>query len=65
MALSAGIHPKIVQERLGHSGVAITLDTYSHVIESLHGDAANLVASLIASAPVRTPSANVGGGGDE
>jgi integrase len=61
MALSAGIHPKIVQERLGHSGVAITLDTYSHVTESLHGDAANLVAS----APVSTPLPNVGGGGDE
>ena len=28
-----GIHPKIVQERLGHTTVAMTLDTYSHVTE--------------------------------
>ena len=29
--LKQGIHPKIVQERLGHSTIAVTLDTYSHV----------------------------------
>ena len=61
MALSAGIHPKIVQERLGHSGIAITLDTYSHVTEGLHGDAANLIAGLIVSKRL----ANARGGDDE
>jgi hypothetical protein len=30
--LQAGIHPKVVSERLGHSTIAITLDTYSHAI---------------------------------
>ena len=35
-----GIHPKVVQERLGHSTIMMTLDTYSHVIPSLQGDAA-------------------------
>ncbi|MDP2932071.1 MAG: site-specific integrase, partial [Chloroflexota bacterium] len=30
--LSQGVHPKVVSERLGHSSVAITLDTYSHVL---------------------------------
>ena len=29
--LKQGIHPKIVQERLGHTSIQITLDTYSHV----------------------------------
>jgi len=29
--LKAGIHPRIVQERLGHSTIAITLDTHSHI----------------------------------
>src|SRR3954453_11783969 len=29
--LKAGIHLKIVSERLGHSGIQITADTYSHV----------------------------------
>ena len=31
MALSAGVHPKVVQERLGHSSITVTLDVYSHV----------------------------------
>jgi len=30
--LAAGFHPKIAQERLGHSSVGITLDKYSHVL---------------------------------
>lgn len=33
--LKAGIHPKIVQERLGHSSISVTLDTYSHVLPNL------------------------------
>ena len=39
LLLTKGVHPKIVSELLGHSSVAITLDTYSHVIPGL-GDAA-------------------------
>jgi len=35
LMLVSGVHPKIVQERLGHSSVAITLDTYSHVLPGL------------------------------
>lgn len=30
LALRAGVHPRVVQERLGHANVSITLDTYSH-----------------------------------
>ncbi|MEV2909754.1 tyrosine-type recombinase/integrase [Paenibacillus larvae] len=33
--LKRGVHPKIVQERLGHSSISITLDTYSHVLPGL------------------------------
>ena len=47
LALSAGIHPKVVSERLGHASVTITLDTYSHAIPALQGTAAELVASLL------------------
>lgn len=50
MALSAGVHPKVVQERLGHANIGITLDTYSHVTGSLHDDAAERVAALFAEA---------------
>jgi integrase len=35
--LRAGKHPKYVQELLGHATIAITLDTYSHVIEGMEG----------------------------
>jgi len=40
LMLKQGIHPKIVQERLGHSTIAITLDTYSHVAPGLQEAAA-------------------------
>lgn len=38
--LRQGIHPKIVSERLGHSAIGITLDTYSHVLPGMQEDAA-------------------------
>jgi integrase len=47
LALSAGVHPKVVQERLGHATIAITLDTYSHVLPGMQEDAAAKVAALI------------------
>ena len=41
LMLKQGIHPKIVQERLGHSSIQITLDTYSHVAPGIQQAAAN------------------------
>ena len=35
LLLKAGIHPKIVQEKLGHSSIHVTLDTYPHVLPNL------------------------------
>lgn len=35
LLLQAGVHPKIVQERLGHSSINVTLDIYSHVLPNL------------------------------
>ena len=40
LMLVRGVHPKVVSERLGHAGIAITLDTYSHVIPTLQAEAA-------------------------
>ena len=40
LLLASGINPKIVQERLGHSSITLTLDTYSHVIPSLQDEVA-------------------------
>jgi len=40
LALTAGIHAKVVQELLGHSSITVTLDTYSHVTPGIHEAAA-------------------------
>lgn len=47
LALLAGIHPKVVSERLGHANIGITLNLYSHVTEGMDRDAADLVAQLL------------------
>jgi len=47
LALAAGIHPKVVSERLGHATVAITLDCYSHAIPALQEEAAERIAGLV------------------
>ena len=47
LALERGIHPRVVQERLGHSTIAITLGIYSHVSPTLHDEAAEVVAGLV------------------
>jgi integrase len=47
VALQAGIHPKVVSERLGHATVSITLDTYSHAIPAMQEEAAALIAHLV------------------
>ena len=47
LMLKAGIHPKIVQERLGHAIIQITLDTYSHVAPGLQEAAANRFDELV------------------
>ena len=36
--LQRGVHPKVVQDLLGHSTTALTLDTYSHVMPALHAE---------------------------
>ena len=43
LALKKGIHVKVVQERLGHSTVGITINTYSHTSPTLHAEAADLI----------------------
>jgi integrase len=50
LMLQQGIHPKVVQERLGHSKINITLDIYSHVLPSLQNEAAAKMDSLIGGA---------------
>ena len=48
--LAANVHPKIAQERLGHSNVSITLNTYSHVVPGMQQEAAAKVDAVIQAA---------------
>jgi integrase len=45
--LASGVHPKIAQERLGHSSVGITLDLYSHVLPGMQAEAVNRVDAML------------------
>lgn len=46
LLLKKGIHPKIVQERLGHSSITVTLDKYSHLVPGLQEKATGLINDL-------------------
>ncbi len=46
-SLAAGVNPKVVSKRLGHSSVAFTLDTYAHVIPGMQPDAAQMFIDLV------------------
>jgi len=56
LMLKRNVHPKIVSERLGHSRVALTLDTYSHVLPNMQTEAAAAVDAAFG-------GAQKGGGG--
>ncbi len=47
LLLSQGVHPKVVQERLGHAQISLTMDTYSHVLPSMQRDAAGRLDSML------------------
>jgi len=47
VALLAGVHPKVVSERHGHASTQITLDRYSHVLESMQVAAADAIGRFL------------------
>ncbi len=47
LALRAGVHPKVVSERLGHANVNITLQTDSHVLPDMQRDAADALDVIL------------------
>jgi integrase len=47
LALAAGVAPRVLADRLGHSTTAVTTDTYRHVLPDLDHDAARRVAGLV------------------
>lgn len=48
--LQEGVHAKVVSERLGHSNIGITLDTYSHVIPTMQAEAARTLDNALRTA---------------
>ena len=47
LLLCKGVHPKLVQELLGHSNVGIALDTYSHVLPGTGDEAAGAMEDAL------------------
>lgn len=47
--IMAGVNPKVVQQRLGHSDVNITLNTYTHVLPEMDIEAAELLDQIMLS----------------
>jgi integrase len=47
MLLAQWVHAKVISERLGHSNIKITLDTYSHVLPNMQEEAANQIDALL------------------
>lgn len=44
---SLGVHPKVIQEIMGHSQISVTMDTYSHVLPVMHGEAIEKLNELL------------------
>jgi integrase len=47
LPLIRGVHPKIVQEMLGHSTISITLDTYSHILPNMQKEAVKAMEDVL------------------
>lgn len=46
LLLQQGVNPKIVQERLGHSSIKVTMDTYSHVLSDVQRQAVDALQGI-------------------
>lgn len=53
LMLKEGINPKIVQERLGHADISLTLNIYSHVLPSMQDEAADKLDELVTLTPIQ------------
>ncbi|MDN5655594.1 MAG: site-specific integrase, partial [Kocuria sp.] len=51
LLLAQGVSPRVVMELLGHSAIAVTMNTYSHVIPALQDDSAQRMDALLSSHP--------------
>ncbi len=47
LLLAQGVHPRIVMEKLGHTTITLTMNTYSHVIPDLQREAATKMEAVL------------------
>jgi len=47
LMLSQGVNPKVAQERLGHTDIAVTMNTYSHVLSDMQSVAATAIEDAL------------------
>ncbi|MDH7578057.1 MAG: site-specific integrase [Bacillota bacterium] len=47
LLIKAGVHPKVISERLGHSNIGITMDLYGHLMQGMQKEAANRIDNII------------------
>jgi integrase len=47
LMIQQNIHPKVVQERLGHSDISLTLNTFSHLLPSIQDEVAGKLDDLM------------------
>lgn len=50
LLIAGGAHPKVIQQRLGHGSIAVTLDVYGHLFDGLDADAADAIDEARAAA---------------
>jgi integrase len=46
LLVSKGVNSKVVQERLGHSNISLTMDTYSHIMPGMQDEAATALDDI-------------------
>lgn len=47
LLMKHGVHPKVASERLGHTNITLTLQTYSHVLPQMQKEAASIFAAAV------------------
>jgi len=64
MLVRQGVHPKVVQERLGHANVAITLDVYSHILPQMQAAEADKIDARMRAATAKQGGVRLSRAGD-
>jgi integrase len=61
LLLLAGVSPKVVSERLGHSTITLTLDTYAHVLPGMQEQAAAKIGAILKASTEQQSQRKAGG----